>query len=278
MCAGQSLGQLSPPEKARLTTWASSGTVTNFSHNLRDPTKTVPLTWDASGDEHPEADLNGTGSCPDHCPVPFTAQTAAHALFQGLVNDVNGGWVTNDNMAVFIRNVGIDLPGGNDSSATARGNTWGTRRTFFVPNDRLPGIYDDKRGRPTGTLGFPNPDPSGVPDNRTYRHPFLLNATAASPLRQYMIEWASQLRHDIDTDPAGATSVRGGTPSFYFDEEASHIIQIPSGNNQIFMLWYLTTEQAKVTLSNGSEVSIWRQFKVPGSPGWNPASPRAILS
>lgn len=268
MCAGQSLGQLSPPEKARLTTWASSGTVTNFSRNLRDPTKTVPLTWDTSGDTHPDEDKNENGST-------FTAQTAAHALFQGLVNDVNGGWVTKENMAVFIRNVGIDLPGGNDAATTARGNTWGTRRTFFVPNDRLPGhVFDGPgTGRPEDSVSFPQPTPSGVPDNRTYRHPFLLNATAASPLRQYMIEWASQLRHDIDTDPAGATSVRGGNPSFYFDEESSHIIQIPSGNNQIFMLWYLTTEQAKVTLSNGSEVSIWRQFKVPGSPGWNPATP-----
>jgi hypothetical protein len=114
----------------------------------------------------------------------------------------------------------------------------------------------------------------------SYRHPFLVNATAASPLRSYMDEYAQSLKAEFvnSSGPLQHTAQDPVVPTFVFDAEQAHIVQRPDKHNCIYMLWFLT--QARVPGASPTSTDendfIWNRFKVPGSEGWRPGG-RGIM-
>lgn len=170
-------------------------------------------------------------------------------------------------------------------------NDWPFPTTFFAPKDRLTGLLDKDPEDNSGTPFFPSAEASDGPhsdtvrnssgnithifqwyepgqSNRSYRHPFLVNATGASPLRAYMQGYAARLKNRFDTDagPLHNDVADEVQPTFIFDAEQAHVVQRPDKHSCIYMLWFLT--QAKVP--GTTDQYIWDTFKVPGSDGWTP--------
>jgi hypothetical protein len=181
-------------------------------------------------------------------------------------------------------------------------NEWPFPITFFFPKDRLVGLHDTNPGG-IGAAFFPFAEADGGPhghtvrnssgvitniyeyyepgqSNRSYRHPFLVNATAASPLRSYMDEYAQSLKAEFvnSSGPLQHTAQDPVVPTFVFDAEQAHIVQRPDKHNCIYMLWFLT--QARVPGASPTSTDendfIWNRFKVPGSEGWRPGG-RGIM-
>lgn len=282
LTSAAAFGQTSPPAKAHLTMWGRSD---DYPVDLRDPTNTSPLTWDTFGY------TTRNPLQPDINPEDAADDVFSHLQSDSLNVGTNGQpWIDHDHMSVFVWLIGQNLDRDqphtvNQADAinpdsdprTLRGATWFLNRTFFYPNDRLPGLLDDPGAVPgpgeeqfVGRALEPKQDDHGLwyydsaSVNRSYRHPFLLNATQASPLRLYMTKYANRLKSHLVSSAAGP--LQGGTPSFYFDVEGSHIIQAPN-QYAVRMLWFLTKAMAPDE-NNELTLSIWNTFKVPGSDGW----------
>jgi hypothetical protein len=290
LAVGAAYGQ-SPPVKPHLIMWPGSNDVSNGSVTP-SPSSAIPITRD---------DWNALWTDPDNDQVRSATQAADRTFYDispggtSLVTDAEGGWIDHDHITIFPRYFGIDLfvndapsPAPIDprtDSRTARGARWPYEWSFFYPNDRLIGLSDDyvngdQPRFPTGedSLHYvQDSDPAlfyyeiGA-SNRSYRHPFLLNATQASRLRAYTVEYAAALNANLHSAQAASVGIHGAQPTFIFDAEQAHIVQRPDKHSCIYMLWFLT--QARVPGASPTSTDendfIWNRFKVPGSEGWWP--------
>ncbi|MCE7974274.1 MAG: hypothetical protein DYG92_08145, partial [Leptolyngbya sp. PLA1] len=226
----------------------------------------------------------------------YTPEQAAAFAYNELRDADIGGWISRDHLALFPRYIGADLfvadapspaPYHPDTDPrTVRGsavpgyNPWPSAWTFFYPDDRLDGLLDVRPTPYQGEIAFPTSEQdsstvNGVvhyapgAGNRSFRHPFLVNATTDSPLRGYMLRYAVELRDRLEnSDRANLQAVQGVTPcaqpTFIFDAEQAHVVQRPDKHSCIYMLWFLT----QATVPGNPDQFIWDTFKVPGSVGW----------
>ena len=262
-----------------------------------DPMSAIPIVRD---------DRN-TGE--NHGTVYTPAQAAEFAYNELRSADIDG-WISRDHIALFPRYIGADLfvadapspapyhpdvdPRTVRGSASQGYNPWPSAWTFFYPKDRLIGLLDVRPTPHQGEIAFPTSEQdsstvNGVvhyspgAGNRSFRHPFLVNATLQSPLRGYIQTYADELRSRLDaSDRTNLQAVSGVTPcaqpTFIFDAEQAHIVQRPDKHSCIYMLWFLT--QAKVPGADPNSTNeadfIWNTFKVPGSEGWTPPTKSEI--
>jgi hypothetical protein len=298
--ASIALSQPAPPERPHLFMWPQVVDVNGPTSVVEpNPASAIPIVRD----DRNTGENRGT---------VYTPEAAANFAYNELRDADIGGWISRDHIALFPRYIGADLFVANAPDVapyhpdtdprTMRGSTqggynpWPSAWTFFYPEDRLSGLYDIRTiDTPSGAPAFPTSEQdfdtvNGVAyyapgaGNRSFRHPFLVNATRNdqdpehnSPLREYMRAYAAALRSQLD---APGSPLQGAQPTFIFDAEQAHIVQRPDKHSCIYMLWFLT--QAKVPGASPTSTDendfIWNRFKVPGSEGWWPPTARSGVS
>jgi len=160
-------------------------------------------------------------------PEAAAVQAANNALSQ-----IAAGLTPSEHLCVILHNFGHDFNGSESSP--------GQVTRFFREADRLPGLLDGD---------FPINDGYS---NRSYRHPFLLNATPQSPLRAWMQTFVTKWKNLQASNPSLPTPTR-----WFFDTEVN--IALPGNPNPLHMLWYLSSEEAILP-----QWAQWSTSQVPG--------------
>ncbi|MDX2132848.1 MAG: hypothetical protein SFY69_12430 [Planctomycetota bacterium] len=194
----------------------------------------------------------------------YTPAAAADALAQKIHANLSAGNIASDSVCIMIRGFGHD----NLYSETTSGpNATHNATRFFCEIDRLPGMTDQQ---------FPSQNSSDVSD-RTYRHPFLSNATTTGPLHEWTEDFVAAFEaicdnpnHPYNQNPP-LPDPREVSYRVYMDVEAW--IAHYGGPNAVYMLSRLYSYG-----NTAGNPDIWNAWKVPGSSGWAAPSDSEIVN
>lgn len=204
--------------------------------------------------------------------LPPTPANAAILLTDLIKRNYAASRITDENVCVLLRGAGhdayqsqpgwVDPPG--DDPAIPQGPAFLPDLGFFTPEiDALAWISAGDFPEPPSP--FPLNFPMQLTDNarieaRTWRHPFLLNATTQhSPWRKWMTAFVNKIDEIYDANP----SLMPDPANWRWRFDTEPFILFVGGKNGTYIPSVLAAGHADPN-------SIWNKWKVPGSPGWTP--------
>lgn len=201
--------------------------------------------------------------------------TAAETLANTIRTNFQAGKIESKSVCVFIRGFGHDNVA-SDPNYPAAGRFdqgyWQGNTCIYATGLFLPPI-DDRLGLTVNQFPHqPNPYPPNHPtqegddtalDARPWRQPFVLNATTAAPLAEWMRRFVTRYKELYQAPNSGLPDPRDYL--FAFDTESS--LGFVGSPNSVFIPrnLYLYSQQP-------GNPDIWGTWPVPGSQNWQPPS------